>query len=80
MKKKNIFLWVLLFIFLTTYNFNLKNGPIDSFFHIKKVEVNGIKNANIDEIQDRLKIFNEENIITVDQKKNYYSDCRFKFC
>ena len=69
MKKKNIFLWVLLFIFLTTYNFNLEKGPIDSFFHIKKVEVNGIKNGNIDEIQDRLKIFNEENIITVDQKK-----------
>ena len=69
MKKKNIFLWFLLFIFLTTYNFNLEKDPIDSFFHIKKIEVDGIKNGNIDEIQERLKIFNEENIITIDQKK-----------
>ena len=68
MKKKNIFLWFLLFIFLTTYNFNLEKS-IDSFFHIKKIEVDGIKNGNIDEIQERLKIFNEENIITIDQKK-----------
>jgi len=69
MKKKNIFLWVLLFIFLTTYNLNLEKGLIDSFFHIKKIEVDGIKNGNIDEIQEKLKIFNEENIITIDQKK-----------
>ena len=69
MKKKNIFLWILLFILLTTYNFNLEKGPIDSFFHIKKVEVNGIKNANINEIQERLKMFNEKNIITIDHKK-----------
>lgn len=69
MKKKNIFLWVLLFIFLTTYNLNLEKGPIDSFFHIKKVEIDGIKNSNLDEIQERLKIFNEENLITIDKKK-----------
>ena len=69
MKKKNIFLWVLLFIFLTTYNLNLEKGPIDSFFHIKKVEIDGIKNSNLDEIQERLKIFNEENLITIDPKK-----------
>ena len=69
MKKKNIFLWILLFVLLTTYNFNLEKSPIDSFFHIKKVEIDGIKNGNFDEIQERLKIFNEENIITIDQKK-----------
>ena len=69
MKKKNIFLWLLLFIFLTTYNLDLKEGPINAFFKIKTIEVNGITNADINEIQKRLEVFNGENIITIDAKQ-----------
>ncbi len=68
MKKKNIFLWLLLFIFLTTYNFDLKEDPINSFFKIKKIEVNGTINADKNKIQERLELFNGENIIIVDPK------------
>jgi len=69
MKKKNIFLWILLFIVLTTYNLDLKEGPINAFFKIKKIEINGITNADMNEIQERLEAFNGENIIILDSKK-----------
>tara|TARA_B100001996_G_C18654157_1_gene590557 strand:- start:904 stop:1578 length:675 start_codon:yes stop_codon:yes gene_type:complete len=69
MKKKSIFLWFLLFIFLTTYNFDFEEGPINSFFTIKKIEVNGIQNANPSVIQERLDIFHGKNIIILDSKQ-----------
>ena len=69
MKKKNIFLWILLFVFLTTYNLNLTKGPINSFFEIKKIEINDIQNVNTYEISRNLEIFYNQNIITTKKKK-----------
>ena len=69
MKKKNIFLWFVLFIFLTTYNLDLQEDPISSFFKIKKIEINGIENADINRIQENLEIFNGQNIVLLDSKK-----------
>ena len=56
----------LLFIFLTTYNLDLQEDPISSFFKIKKIEINGIENADINRIQENLEIFNGQNIVLVD--------------
>ncbi len=69
MKKKSIFLWFFLFIFLTTYNLDFKEGPINSFFQIKKIEANGIQNANPSVIEERLESFKGKNIIILDSKK-----------
>ena len=60
MKKKNIFLWFLLLIFLTTYNSNLENDIVNSFFRLQKIEIDGTKNANSDEIEERLEIFKKK--------------------
>ena len=79
MKKKNIFLWVLLFVFLTTYNLDLKKGPISSFFQIKKIEVNGVKNGDVNEIEKRLEVFKGENIITVDSKQFFKTIANLNF-
>ncbi len=79
MKKKNIFLWVLLFVFLTTYNLDLKKGPINSFFQIKKIEVNGVKNGDVNEIEKRLEVFKGENIITVDSKQFFKTIANLNF-
>jgi len=69
MKKKNIFLWILLFVFLTTYNLNLTKGPINSFFEIKKIEINDIQNVNTYEVSRNLEIFYNQNIITTKKKE-----------
>ena len=69
MKKKNIFLWFLLLIFLTTYNSNLENDIVNSFFRLQKIEIDGTKNANSDEIEERLEIFKKKNLILIDQSE-----------
>ena len=69
MIRKNIFFWLLTFIFLTTYNFGLNNGLLNSFFKIKKIELNGIKNAKILVIKEKLEIFKGKNLVLLDQKK-----------
>ena len=69
MRRKNIFFWLLTFIFLTTYNFGLNNGPLNSFFKINKIELNGIENAEILTIKEKLEKFKGQNIVFIDQKK-----------
>ena len=69
MIRKNIFFWLLTFIFLTTYNFGLNNGLLNSFFKIKKIELNGIENAKILVIKEKLEIFKGKNLVLLDQKK-----------
>ena len=44
--RKTFFLWFLLFIFLTTYNYNIKDSPIFSYFDVKEIEILGINNSN----------------------------------
>ena len=68
MKKKNIFLWVIFLIFLTTYNFNLNESPTSLIFKIKKIQVKGVEYSNISEIEESLKIFNSKNLVTINPK------------
>ena len=64
-KKKSFFLWLFLFIFLTTYSFNSIENKKNSFLSIKVIEVEGIRNSNKEEIQKRLNKFKGKNIILI---------------
>ena len=69
MKKKNIFFWFLLFILLTTYQSNQDKLSTYSLFQIKEIKVEGVKNGDIFEIEEKLKIFKGKNILTINIKK-----------
>lgn len=66
--RKNIFLWLLLFIFLTTYSFdfskNIKNLPLS----IKNIEIYGVKNSDKNKIQKKLEQFKGISIFLIDRK------------
>ena len=68
-KKTSFFLWFLLFIFLTTYNFDfskkIKNLPLS----IKNIEVYGVNNSDKNRIQKKLDQFKGRSIVLIDRKK-----------
>ncbi len=67
--KRSIFLWLILFIFLTTYNFNLDRYIEKSLFPIKKIQITGINYLNKDEINLKLKKFKGKSIFIIREKK-----------
>ena len=69
MKKKKIFFWILLFIFLTTYQFSQDKLSNYSLFQIEEIEVKGIKNADTFEIEEKLKIFKGKNLLSINTKE-----------
>jgi len=62
-RKKSFFLWLLLFVFLTTYNFDFKKEIKKFPLTIKKIKIEGLKNSNEDKILNSLEIFKGRNII-----------------
>ena len=62
MNKKFLF-WIFLFIFLSTYNYSGNKVKILDFFLIKKIEIQGINNADKNEIFILLKKIRGKNII-----------------
>ena len=68
-KKKSFFLWVLLFIFLTTYNFDFTANIENSIFSIREIELTGIKNSDENKIKKKLDEFKGKNIILISTKK-----------
>ena len=69
MRKNNIFFWSFLFIVLTTFYFDFNKTKILGVFKIKKINVYGIKNANVNLINLRLEQFKNQNIFFLDQNK-----------
>ena len=61
-RKKSFFLWLLLFVFLTTYNFDFKKEIKKFPLTIKKIKIEGLKNSNEDKILNSLEIFKGRNI------------------
>ena len=61
--KKNFFFVFLLFVFLTTYNYDKKELTHKGFFSIKEIEIIGIKNSNRNDLETKLSEIKKKNII-----------------
>tara|TARA_Y100001960_G_scaffold48508_1_gene49136 strand:- start:963 stop:1637 length:675 start_codon:yes stop_codon:yes gene_type:complete len=75
-KEKSFFLWLFLFIFLTTYSFNSAQEKTSSFLPIKIIEIEGINNSDKKEIVKRLNQFRGKSIIFISRnqlKESAYS-------
>ena len=68
-KEKSFFLWLFLFIFLTTYSFNSVQETTSSFLPIKKIEIEGINNSDKEEITKRLNQFKGKSIIFISRSQ-----------
>ncbi len=68
-KEKSFFLWLFLFIFLTTYSFNSAQKTTNSFLPIKKIEIEGINNSDKEEIAKRLNQFKGKSIIFISRSQ-----------
>ena len=58
MKKKNIFFWFFLFIILTTFYYDINKTRLAETFKIKKIDILGVENADINLLNLRLERFN----------------------
>ena len=75
-KEKSFFLWLFLFIFLTTYSFNSAQEKTSSFLPVKIIEIEGINNSDKKEIVKRLNQFRGKSIIFISRnqlKESAYS-------
>ena len=61
--RKRFFLWLFLFIFLTTYSYHSKQNSYLGFFSIKKIEIQGINYTNQENLERSLEIIKNKNII-----------------
>ncbi len=68
-KKNNFFLWLLLFIFLTTYSLDSIKITKSSFFPVKIIKIEGVINANKEEIEKRFSQFNGKSIIFISRSQ-----------
>ena len=69
MKKKSIFVWLFLFITLTTFYFDFNKTSFVESFKLKQIEINGIKNADINLINLRLEYFKDQNVFFLKQEE-----------
>tara|TARA_Y100000590_G_scaffold383669_2_gene454527 strand:- start:2026 stop:2700 length:675 start_codon:yes stop_codon:yes gene_type:complete len=68
-KKRSFFLWILLFIFLTTYNFDFSTNIKNSIFPIREIEIVGINNSDERKIKKKLDEFRDKSIILINTKR-----------
>ena len=69
MKKKSIFVWLFLFITLTTFYFDFNKTSFVESFKLKQIEINGVKNADINSINLRLEYFKDQNVFFLKQEE-----------
>ena len=63
--KKKLFLWLFLFIFLTTFYFDLSKTNVSEFFAIKNFEIKNTENTDIDLAYSKLEKFKNNNIFLI---------------
>ena len=63
--KKKLFLWTFLFIFLTTFYFDLSKTNVSEFFTIKNFEIKNTENTDIDLAYSKLEKFKNNNIFLI---------------
>ena len=69
MKKKNIFFWFFLFILLTTFYFDFNKTKLAETFKIKKIEIQGVENADINLLNLRLERFKYNNFFLINRNQ-----------
>ena len=69
MKKKNIFFWFFLFILLTTFYFDFNKTRLAETFKIKKIEIQGVENADINLLYLRLEKFKYNNFFLINRRE-----------
>ena len=71
--KKKLFIWIFIFIFLSTYSLNSYQKKKISFFHVKKINIEGILNVNMldleKEVQEFVKLYEMLPITTHNKNK-----------
>ena len=65
MKKKNIFFWFFLFIILTTFYYDINKTRLAETFKIKKIDILGVENADINLLNIRLERFKYNNFFLI---------------
>ena len=65
MKKKNIFFWFFLFIILTTFYYDINKTRLAETFKIKKIDILGVENADINLLNLRLERFKYNNFFLI---------------
>ena len=63
--KKKFFLWLFLFIFLTTFYFDLSKTNVSEFFTIKNFVIKNTENTDIDLAYSKLEKFKNNNIFLI---------------
>ncbi len=69
MKKKNIFFWFFLFIILTTFYYDFNKTILAETFKIKEIEIQGVENADINLLNNRLEKFKYNNFFLINRNE-----------
>ena len=77
--KKNLFIWILIFIFLSTYSLDSIQKKKISFFLIKKINVEGLLNVNSHELESALEKLYGKNLIFLNREKFNEIGSKFSF-
>ena len=77
--KKNLFIWIFIFIFLSTYSLNSIQKKKISFFLIKKINVEGLLNVNSYDLESALEEFYGKNLIFLNREKLNEIGSKFSF-
>ena len=67
--KKNLFIWLFIFIFLSTYSLNSAQKKKISIFLIDKIKIEGNINVNTAELKNKLKEFYGKSLIFLNRKE-----------
>ena len=67
--KKNFFLWLFLFLILTTFYYDLNKTSLAETFKIKNIEIIGAENADSDLINLKVEKLKGQNIFFLNQDK-----------
>ena len=68
MKQNKIFLWIIFFLFLTTYNFDFTNNSFAPIFKIENIEIEGLELSNENEIKKKFNKLKNKSIIFIDNE------------
>ena len=77
--KKNLFIWIFIFIFLSTYSLNSIQKKKISFFLVKKINVDGLLNVDRNDLESALQEFYGKNLIFLNREKFNEIGSKFSF-